>query len=416
MLNKARMHGFPLMRNEMVIKKENVFGQACFSLLLLVILLFLIPTGLNAQESILSSYERNFIRASLAGKTGILRDAALDDSARNFIGVLYELALQFALSNSQFLCDDPDMLALVSTAARGAGTGGNPASVITLWELFRVYQDSYSRVEIIGALALLGKGDQEIIGNLNRLLYDNNDLFRRGENPDLPVLRACIAALGVLGDGSSFPVLFSTMTAPYPQVIAQEALKSLEAVRGDFFDFLIGVIRKNSLPEKAAAFSLGASNEKLTPEERGGLAMAALEVSMEQSGPAERTLRYDAITVLTRLGWTLASPLAIRNFYQVQTDYANGAVERNRLLEAIACLAVMRTTEAAHALALQLGYYNAQTEKTGSYDEAVILSLINALGELGDKAAFDCLLYIGYLNYPDKIQASAREALNRLKW
>ena len=57
-----------------------------------------------------------------------------------------------------------------------------------------------------------------------------------------------------------------------------------------------------------------------------------------------------------------------------------------------------------------------QTEKTGEYDEETVLALINSLGELADKAAFDNLLYIGFLNYPDKIQAAAREALNRLKW
>jgi HEAT repeat protein len=108
--------------------------------------------------------------------------------------------------------------------------------------------------------------------------------------------------------------------------------------------------------------------------------------------------------------------LGVRNFYRVQTDYAGGAAPREKFLEAIECLGAMGTSEAAQALALQLGFFNFQTEKNGDYDEAVILALINALGELGDKAAFDYLLYVGYLNYPDRIQASAREALNRLRW
>jgi len=130
----------------------------------------------------------------------------------------------------------------------------------------------------------------------------------------------------------------------------------------------------------------------------------------------EAALRYDAVTVLTRLQWTPASSLAIRNFYQVQKDYTNGVVPKERLLEAIACLGVMGSSEAAQALALQLGYFNSRCESTGDYDEAVVLALITALGELGDKSAFDYLLYISYLNYPDKIQAAAREALNQLKW
>jgi len=176
------------------------------------------------------------------------------------------------------------------------------------------------------------------------------------------------------------------------------------------------VIRNNSFPEKAAAFRIGAYNEKLKPAERAALALTALEVSLDAFGSVEAALRYDAITVLTRLKWSPASSLAIRNFYRVQTDYANGAAQRERLLEAIACLGVMGSAEAAHALTLQLGFTNSQTERTGEYDEAVILAIISALGELGDKSAFDHLLYISYLNYPDRIQASAREALNQLKW
>ena len=377
----------------------------------------LFPARLSAQESILSSYERNFIRVSLASKAGILQDAAKDDKAGEFMGDLYEFALQFVLANGEYLREDPDMIALAGTAARGAGISGNSASVESLWEIFQIFHDSYSRVEILGALGILGKGDLRIIGNLNQFLAAQNDSFRAGGNPDYPVLTACIAALGVLGDNSSFPFLFSAMTAGYPQAVTQETLRALESIQGDYKDYLLGVIRNNSFPEKAAAFRIGAYNEKLKPAERGELAQAALEVSLTgSSDPAESALRYDAVTVLTRLKWSPASPLAVRNFYRVQTDYTNNAVPKERFLEAIACLGAMGTSEAAQALALQLGYFNSQTERTGDYDEAVILALVNTLGDLGDKSAFDYLLYISYLNYPDKIQAAAREALNRLKW
>jgi len=392
-------------------------------LLFCFLLAALFPLRLSAQESILSSYERNFIRASLAAKTGILADAATDDRANEFIGELYEFALRFVLANGEYLKDDPDMIGLVAAAARGAGTGGNTASVKSLWDLFLMFRDSYSRVEILGALGSLGKGNRELIGNLNRFLADQNDSFRAGRNQDYPVLRACIAALGALGDNSSFPFLFSAITAGYPQTVTQETLRALESIQGDYKDYLLGVIRNNPFPEKAAAFRIGAYNERLSPAERAELAQTALEVSLNaiaisggNSGPAESALRYDAVTVLTRLQWTPASAFVIQNFYQVQKDYASGIVPKDRLLEAIACLGVMGSSEAAQALALQLGYINSRFESTGDYDDALVLALVNALGDLGDKSAFDYLLYISYLNYPDKIQAAARDALNRLRW
>jgi hypothetical protein len=76
----------------------------------------------------------------------------------------------------------------------------------------------------------------------------------------------------------------------------------------------------------------------------------------------------------------------------------------------------MDSAEAAQTLALQLGLFNSQMERTGEFDADILISVINALGELGDKIAFDYLLYIGYLSYPEAVQSAARDALNRLKW
>ena len=45
-----------------------------------------------------------------------------------------------------------------------------------------------------------------------------------------------------------------------------------------------------------------------------------------------------------------------------------------------------------------------------------MLSLINSLGEMGDKAAFDSLLYATYLDYPEEVIAAAKNALAKLKW
>ena len=397
--------------------KTAGFGTGIFRpVFFTVLLLCLFPVFLSAQESILSSYERNFIRASLADKSRILKDAATDERSGEFIGALYELAIRFALTNGDIFRGDPDMISLVGISARGAGASGNRGSANSLWELLQIYNDSYSGVEILGALAILGKENPELIGNLNKFLENQNNSFRAGVLLDYPVLRACIAALGALGDSSSFPVLFSSMTAGYPQAVSQEILAALESIQGDYRDYLTGIIRNNPFQEKAAAFRIGAYNEKFTAAERGEIARITLEIALGFSGPAESSLRYDAVTALTRLRWTPAAALAIRNFYRVQSDYSSGFAPKERLIEAIACLGVMESTEAAQALALQLGYLNSRTEQSGHYDEAVMVALINALGELGDKAAFDYLLYISYLNYPDRIQASAREALNRLKW
>ncbi|MDR2257714.1 MAG: hypothetical protein LBE14_01045 [Treponema sp.] len=389
---------------------------------LFVFFVFAMAPVLSAQETILDAYERNFIRASLSAKAAVLQDAATDDRSPEFIGQLYEFALNFALRNAEILRDDPDMTALVVLASRGAGKAGYTESADTLWKIFSVYQDSLTRAEVLGALAVLGKGNTRLIGNLNQFLANQNDRYRSGMNPDYPTLSACISALAAWGDPSSFPVLFSAMINGYPDTVVREIVRALGSIQGDYKQFLIDVIQNNPPAEKLAAFRAGMSAERFGPAERGQLAEIALETALGLSpGTVEgeaavSALRYSAVAVLTEFQWTRASSLAIKHFYRVQTDIQHGVVPRERLVEAVNCLGAMGSSDAAQALALQLGLLNSQTEQNGSFDEAVTLAVIQALGAIGDKAAFDHLLYISYLSYPEHIQAAAREALAHLKW
>ncbi|QQO08034.1 HEAT repeat domain-containing protein [Breznakiella homolactica] len=404
-----------------MIKNHKLRGKTLrrlgFSLILLIL-----PIGLFAQEPILVSYQRNFVRANLATKTGILRDAATDERAAEFIGPLYEYSLDFSLRHADILRDDPDMIALTVLAAQGVGQVAYKPSVNTLWRVFLSYRDSLTRVEVLKSLAITGKGNPQVVENLNQFLANQNNLFRSGMVPDYPTLSACIAALAELGDGSSFPVLFSSMIAGYPENITGEIAAALSSISGDYKNYLIMVIQRNPPVEKLAAFNAGQANERFTDEDRGEIAEVALGATLDlypsssESETAAAELRYSAVRVLTRLKWSKASEAVIKHFYRVQADYANGTAEKKQFLEAIAALGAMSSSEAAQALALQLGLFNSQMERSGEYDDEVIIAVINALGEIGDKIAFDYLLYIGYLSYPESVQSAARDALNRLRW
>jgi hypothetical protein len=212
------------------------------------------------------------------------------------------------------------------------------------------------------------------------------------------------------------------MTAGYPDAIVMEASSTLEAIPGNYKQFLIEVMRRNPPAEKLAAFRAGARNRSFTDLERGELAEIALEISLDpapinpESEAIYLDLRYLSVPVLTELKWTRATTLATKHFYRARIDYENGVVPKGRFLEAISCLGAMGNSEAAQVLALQLGFLNSRMERDGAFDEAVVFAIINALGALGDKSSFDYLLYISYLSYPEYIQTAARDALNRLKW
>jgi hypothetical protein len=384
--------------------------------------LFFTASLLSAQESILNSYERNFARSNLAAKAAVLRDAATDDRAGEFIGQLYEFALNFAIQNVDILRYDSDMAVLIMTAARGMATVGYGAGIATLWSVFSVYQDSLVRVELVRSLGRLGTENPGVVENLNQFLADQNNLFGLGETPDYLVMSASIGVLASLGNDSSFPALFSVYIRDYPDTIHREALSAMESLTGEYERFLTAVIRDNSMEEKLIALQMAMHNAQFTSTQRGDFAELALETGLasvsgdQRSVTAMNELRYIAIQTLMELRRTRAVALVIRHFYRVQQDYGNGVAPLERLLEAISCMGVMGSSEAAQALALQLAFLNSQMGQGRAFDEPVILGLINALGEIGDKIAFEYLDYVSSLPYPDSIQTAAGEALNRLRW
>ncbi|MDR1445157.1 MAG: hypothetical protein LBI94_09800 [Treponema sp.] len=384
-------------------------------------------TALGAQESILNSYQRNFMRASLSTKAGILLDAATDERASEFIGQLYEYALNFSLQNADILRGDPDLLNLTVLAARGAGNKGYTQSIDTLWNVFSGFRDSQIRIAALDALAVLAGGNAQILENLNQFLANQNSLYRSNMDVDIPTISACITALGALGGESSFSVLFAVIIAGYPEPLGTQAAAALEKLPGDTKANLTAILQKNPPVEKLAVFRAAISGRRMSDAEKGAFAQTALEIGMQKDAGNENALAQLcslAVQALRDFKWTGAAPAVVQYFYQVQSDYQENRTSQRRdlLLEAISCLAVMESFDAAQTLSLQLGYQNSQFERAvrdgtlGGNDETLVLGVINALGQLGDKVAFDNLHYVAYLEYSERIKAAAREALNNLKW
>jgi hypothetical protein len=390
---------------------------------LLFLFLFLAAAySIPAQESILTSYERSFIRADLAAKAGVVLDAATDERAEEFIGQLYDSVLRFSLQNADMLRNDPDFIALTLLAVRGAGTAGYKPSINTLWNIFTSFLDASTRVEVLQALSVLAQGNGDFAENLFRFIISQNELVRVGGNPDYVTLSACITALGAMNDTSTIPILFAVIRAGHPDPIPAEAESLLERMPWDDEEYLIEVIRRGDYADKLAAFNIEVNRKTYTDAERGMIAEAALETDLdfspgnEKGGRNLREMGYAAVRFIRDLRWNRAGPLVIRHFYRVRQDYEAGNASEEQFLEAISCLGAMGSPEAAEVLSPQLGYFNLKMEQRGECAVPVVLEVVNALGNLGDKIAVEPLLAISYLSYPEPIQNAAKEALGLLKW
>lgn len=369
---------------------------------------------------LIETYRRNFARSSLGTKFELLREASSYDGVA--LGPLYETALDFVLGNVSLIGSDTLMRDIAVLSVNMIRKTGHAPAAGKLWSLFRSYRDSSIRVPVMQTLGEIAKGQADILAEINAFVDTQISLYKSGTQPDLPVLEAAIVALGRLGDPSSYQVLFSAFVAGVNRAISERSSAAMAAIQGDYAAFLGRVVRSGAASERLAALKAGLSPNTLEDEKRGELAETALSVGVAVQSPSPQDqlmvteLRTLASQELTRLKWQRASPLAIRHFYDFQLQFNRGQVSKNNFLESIALVGAMGTPEASQALSLYLQLINTETEQGKVFDEQITLAVVNNLGLLGDKNAFDYLLYIGYLQYPESVKRAARDALQKLRW
>jgi len=385
-----------------------------------LLLLFIIAALLPAQEQndILRSFQKNFVRGNLNTKIQVLQDAATRTDAE--MGPLYHQALDFIIDNARIFDNDLVARELGILAVRLIGISNYAEALPSLWEYFTVDDTRSVRVEALNAIGELAPGDTRLVNNLNRWLSGQNDRLRAGEDVDLSVIEEAVVALGKIGDDSSFPVLFSVSILGGSDEIDEKAIDALYSIEGDFQEMILRVLEENPLNEKLEALRIGLSNEDLTDEEKGEIAQSALSKGLYSTAtdPEEREtlrqIRYESIRMLTKLSWSSATNDVIEHFDQALQEKILGIGRTSHVIDAIRSLGAMNTHEAAVRLSLYLDLLNSDVERGKNIEDEIVLAVIQNLGNLGDKVAFDYLLYARLLDYSDSIKKAAQESLNQL--
>ncbi len=390
--------------------------------LVVLLLFFLLICNLWAQDpqDLLRSFTRNFAISSLDVKMQIIQDAGNSDYPQ--MGPLYQQAIDFVLGNFTLIGTDQRFRQLAILTVDQMEASGYTEGRHSVRKLFDTDEETGVRISCLNALGTLARGDEEIIEYLNVWLNNQNTLFRSGKVPDLYVISAAVRALAELGDRSSFPVLFSTMTIGYTDAISRSARDGLFRLGGELKDNMIGILKESDLEEKKIALQMSLETDRLDDSAKAQIAQFAMDVGLHTaavdntSRQIARDIRYLAAVALTERKWSAATDLAVEHFDTVLMEYDRGLTDKHRVIEAVDCLGAMRTHEAAVRLTQYLVLLNAYTERLQEFDNAVMLAVVENLGILGDKTAFDDLLYAQYLSYSSEIKNAVREALDNLRW
>ncbi|MDR1306003.1 MAG: hypothetical protein LBK74_00325 [Treponema sp.] len=368
-----------------------------------------------SEEPILRSYERLFIRSSLATKVNVLQDAATDDQAAEFYGPLCERALRFVIDNAALFREDPDMINITVTAVKGVGENAYSPAADTLWRVFLQFSDNVIRYEILKTLLALDSPG--LTENINRFLAGQNDLYGSGVSPDPQMLQSLFAILEKLGNDESYPVLFTSFLM-YPGELGDGAVRALYGLNGDLSGFLFRVILNNPPGEKLEALRLALGRENLDPGEKGEIGETVMEAGLAlQGGRGQaRELCRAGAALIRETRWIRALPLVLKYHSQTLAAFRADPSGLEDYLDAVGCLASLRSAESARVLALQLGLYNSKAGALNQDEETVVLALVGSLGTLGYRASYDTLDHALRLPYPEQVKTAVRAALNSLTW
>ncbi len=375
----------------------------------------------QTPQELLKSYQRNFAIASLDVKVEIVLDAG--QKGLKELGPLYLRAVDYVLTNFSLLETDQRFRTLAMAALTQLRATGFADARYSVWKLFQTDTSPDVRQSVLDALAVIGKGDPEIARSLTLWLESQNSIFQTGKVPEVPVILAAVKALGALGDPIAFPVLFVTMNQGYTDEISRQARLSLLAIPADYRAQFTDILRDRPLREKLLALGMALEFPKLSDPDKAALAEFALDVGLHtasadnESKAQARELRFQAARALTGRHWSKASALAIEHFDAVLLEYESGLADRRFVVEALNLLGDVGTHEAAVRLTQYLVLLNAYTERVREFDSVIVLAVIENLGKLGDKVAFDDLQYVEYLkSYSPEVLAAARKVRARLKW
>ncbi len=388
-----------------------------------VLFAILIAVSLNCfaqqDDPVTVSYRRNFVRASISTKIELVNDASRITSVN--MTPLYIDAISFVLENYPLLGNDSQLIDIAIISASKIGGYRDPDAIMQLQELFGIVQEPRVQIAALQSLGELTKISAGNVSFLNDWYSGAVERSLAGNAVDVRVMTACAKVLEAIGSGTSFPVLFMAATSKLDSAVVSESEKALNSISENYSGNILAIINKEPLHSVYNAFNFAMKKQGLPAEEKGAIAEAAFKKTVEygKSGPRNElynSLVKDSLAVLGEIGWSVASPAVVQYFYHVQSDYKTDKADVSLLVAVVECMGGMGTTEAAQALSIFLGLLNSDTEQNKTYNEQILLAVIQSLGALGEKSAFDYLLYVGYLDYPETVKQAARDALARLEW
>ena len=383
---------------------------------LLCFFIFAVAGSLYAQEDV-TQLRQSFAAGNLADKILAIEKASFLKEA----GCLVFLdSLEFISDNAELLCDNGQMLQLAEKTLSNAVYIKKSEAIPFIETAFTSFKGDEIRIKALKALADNGEKNLSTIELLNRSTFT---ALKAYPSVSKEFISALVNVLYLANETSSFDVMFECAASDFLEESIKSKAKEFISNRAEDYKSKLLKIISDDIPERRLlALTIILNDEKKSDFLKAEIAEKALANTIKEegiTGSDKETIiqiQLEALQELRRVSWTRSAALVTQLFECAKTEYEEGLINEDDFSSVIFGLQELAAVNAGKMLSSYLAELNEQTENGNSCSKTVVLAVINALGLLGDKTAFDNLLYVSYIGYPEEIIEASRNALARLKW
>jgi len=364
-----------------------------------------------------------FIKGNITDKTAAVREA--DDSDSQWIS---EQAVLFCLENKEVLGNDRELDGLAVAAilsfspdnVRKLSDSQKQKLTENFISLFTQFNKS-STVQIAVISKAVALKDNVNYAPFTALL---NSYLKTSDvkSADSGVFKSSISALEAIGNEESFLLLYGFLNDNSYSAYKKEIEKTTITLIPNAMDEVLNLIKGADLKKLSSLFTLVQQNSEISKKNLCKIAENVLSESIllvdNSSGASPETIKLQltALGYLSENSWTLASSNALSYFELSKKLYEKKSMTEEQFKTVIVSLRSIAPLDAVAPLISYLEELNDRTEKGSPVSSEITLAVINTLGAIGDKAAFDSLLAVTYLNYEESVLTAARDALSGLRW
>lgn len=389
--------------------------------------IFLCSASLFAAES--DEAVKLFVKGSIADKIAVVRNSTGRESI-----VLSERGIDFSIENAYILKNDRDLsaLAVASVLALSKDSSFSEEESVRfcnkLISVFKSFDDDNVRIAALDRIVVFsgGVGHDAVVSLINSFVKDAVGTVDKVS----PVIASAVTSLGKIGDAESFSIIYGAwssnkweqyrnelslavidLSQKYPDAAKKTVLSSSVEEISEYFDL---IEKKDTIPENFKAeiaenvLLKTINNKENLQNASSGEAVAKRDTFVQ--------LQLKSLAVIADNRWSKASKLVGQYFVLAKKMYADKILNDNEFIAVITNTAKIASQDSAQCLSDCLADFNRSLENSVAPVKSVVLAVISALGGLGDKTAFDNLLYVTYLEYPEEVVSEARDALAKLKW